>query len=94
MNQYDIEIQQLKNQVCELQEQLKKYTAPTRSKKFYQNHKEELKQKAREYKEKTNYNANIPKDKKKEYNKTAYEKRKEKMKKDDIQNENQMNETI
>jgi hypothetical protein len=94
MNQYEIEIQQLNTQVCELQEQLKKYTAPTRSKKFYQNHKEELKQKAREYKEKTNYNANIPKDKKKEYNKTAYEKRKEKMKKDDIQNENQMNGTI
>ena len=92
MNQYEIEIQQLKNQVCELQEQLKKYTAPTRSKRFYQNHKEELKQKAREYKEKTNYN--IPKDKKKEYNKKAYEKRKEKMKTVDIQNENLTIETI
>ena len=34
MNQYEIEIQQLKTQVCELQEQLKKYTAPTRSKKY------------------------------------------------------------
>ena len=90
MNQYEIEIQQLKNQICELQEQLKKYTAPTRSKKFYQNHKEELKQKAREYKEKTNYS--IPKDKKKEYNKKAYEKRKEKTV--DIQNENPTTETI
>ena len=94
MNQYEIEIQQLKNQVCELQEQLKKYTAPTRSKRFYQNQKEELKQKAREYKEKTNYNANIPKDKKKEYNKRAYEKRKEKTKNDDVQNETPPNETI
>ena len=92
MNQYEIEIQQLKTQVCELQEQLKKYTAPTRSKKFYQNHKEELKQKAREYKEKMNYS--IPKDKKKEYNKRAYEKRKEKMKTVDIQNENPKTETI
>ena len=92
MNQYEIEIQQLKTQVCELQEQLKKYTAPTRSKKFYQNHKEELKQKAREYKEKMNYS--IPKDKKKEYNKRAYEKRKEKTKNDDVQNETPLNETI
>ena len=92
MNQYEIEIQQLKTQVCELQEQLKKYTAPTRSKKFYQNHKEELKQKAREYKEKMNYS--IPKDKKKEYNKRAYEKRKEKVKTVDIQNENLTIETI
>jgi len=92
MNQHEIEIQQLKTQVCELQEQLKKYTAPTRSKKFYQNHKEELKQKAREYKEKTNYS--IPKDKKKEYNKRAYEKRKDKNKNNDIQNENQTNEPI
>jgi hypothetical protein len=94
MSQHEIEIQQLKNQVCELQEQLKKYTAPTRSKRFYQNHKEELKQKTREYKEKTNYDANIPKDKKKEYNKKAYEKRKEKMKTVDIQNENPTTETI
>ena len=94
MNQHEIEIQQLKNQVCELQEQLKKYTAPTRSKKFYQNHKEELKQKSREYKEKTNYDANIPKDRKKEYNKRAYEKRKEKVKTVDIQNDNLTIETI
>jgi len=94
MNQYEIEIQELKKQVCELQEQLKKYTAPTRSKKLYQNHKEELKQKSREYKEKTNYDANIPKDRKKEYKKRAYEKRKEKMKTVDIQNENPTTETI
>lgn len=55
MNPYEIEIQQLKTQICELQEQLQKYTAPrdpTRNKKNYQNHKEELKQKARECKEK------------------------------------------
>ena len=35
-----------------LKEKLKNYTAPKRSKKFYENHKEEIKQKVREYKEK------------------------------------------
>jgi hypothetical protein len=74
-----MEIEQLKRRNTELEDHLKKYTAPIRSKTFYQNHKEEIKQKAREYKEKTNYNANIPKEKKKEYNKIAYQKRKEKL---------------
>ena len=63
-----------------LKEKLKNYTAPKRSKNFYENHKEEIKQKVRDYKEKTNYNANIPKEKKKEYNKIAYQKKKEQMK--------------
>jgi hypothetical protein len=40
---------------------------------------EEIKQKVREYKEKTNYNSNIPKEKKQEYNKRAYLKKKEKI---------------
>jgi len=42
-----------------LKEKLKNYTAPKRSKKFYENHKEEIKKKVREYKEKTNYNINM-----------------------------------
>ena len=69
----------LKEEVDLLKEKLKNYTAPKRSKKFYETHKEEIKQKVREYKEKTNYNSNIPKEKKQEYNKRAYLKKKEKI---------------
>ena len=67
----------LKEEIDLLKEKLKNYTAPKRSKKFYETHKEEIKQKVREYKEKTNYNSNIPKEKKQEYNKRAYLKKKE-----------------
>jgi len=69
----------LKEEVDLLKEKLKNYTAPKRSKNFYETHKEEIKQKVREYKEKTNYNSNIPKEKKQEYNKRAYLKKKEKI---------------
>ena len=69
----------LRNEIETLKEKLKNYTAPKRSKKFYETHKEEIKQKVREYKEKINYNSNIPKEKKQEYNKRAYLKKKEKI---------------
>ena len=82
----------LKEEIDLLKEKLKNYTAPKRSKKFYETHKEEIKQKVREYKEKTNYNSNIPKEKKKEYNKRAYLKKKEKI--EDNKNEIKENENI
>ncbi len=80
------ENQSLKEEIEILKAKLKNYTAPKRSKKFYENHKEEIKQKVKEYKEKTNYNSNIPKEKKKEYNKIAYLKRKEKIEKEPSEN--------
>jgi len=82
----------LKEEIEILKEKLKNYTAPKRSKKFYETHKEEIKQKVREYKEKTNYNSNIPKEKKKEYNRRAYLKKKEKI--EDGNNEIKENEII
>ena len=82
----------LKEEIDLLKEKLKNYTAPKRSKKFYETHKEEIKQKVREYKEKTNYNSNIPKEKKQEYNKRAYLKKKEKI--EDNKNEIKENENI
>jgi hypothetical protein len=48
-------------------------------KKYYQNHKEEIIKKVKEYKEKNNYTPIIDKEKRKEYNKIAYQKRKEKL---------------
>ena len=61
-----------------LKEKLKKYTSPSRNKVFYQNHKEDIIKKVKEYKEKTGYNwyNNYTPEEKKEYNKKIYEKRK------------------
>jgi len=65
----------------DLKEKLKKYTAPTRSKVFYENHKEEILEQNKEYKKKTNYYDNLSPEKKKEYARTAYLNKKEKLKK-------------
>jgi hypothetical protein len=65
------ENEQLKKRVAELEEHLKKYTAPARSKTYYENHKEELLEKMKKYKP-------TP-EQIKEKNRKAYLKRKEKM---------------
>jgi hypothetical protein len=65
-------------------EHLKKYTAPSNMKKYYQNHKDSIIKKVKEYKEKNNYKPNIDIEKRKEYNKIAYQKRKEKIEKENI----------
>ena len=71
----------LEDEVTTLKEKLKNYTAPSRSKKFYENHKEAIQQKNKEYKEKTNYYTNLSSEKKKEYARTAYLNKKEKINK-------------
>jgi hypothetical protein len=68
----------LKDKINELTEHLKKYTAPKRNKKFYENHKEEIIKKVMEYKEK-NKDKKADPEKIKEYNRRAYLKRKEKI---------------
>ena len=70
----------LKHEIEILKEKLKSYTAPKRSKVFYENHKEEINKKNKEYKEKTNYYANLSAEKKKEYARKAYLNKKEKLK--------------
>ena len=62
----------LSNELNEVKEHLKKYTAPARSKTYYETHKEEIIKKTREYKEKNNYYDKISKEKKQEYARTAY----------------------
>jgi hypothetical protein len=64
------ENEELKNKVVELEERLKKYTAPARSKTYYENHKEELLEKMKKYKPSP--------EQIKEKNRKAYLKRKEK----------------
>ena len=67
----------LKEKINELTEHLKKYTAPKRNKKFYENHKEEIIKKNKEYIQKNKDNLKKPDPEKiKEYNKRAYERRK------------------
>jgi hypothetical protein len=73
------ELEEVRQQKAQVEERLKKYTAPKRSKKYYETHKEEIKQKVKEYKERTNYSANLPKEKKAQYNKNAYQRRKQRL---------------
>ena len=70
------ENEEMKNKIIELEERLKKYTAPARSKTYYENHKEELLEKMKKYKP-------TP-EQIKERNKKAYLKRKEKMENLDV----------
>ena len=65
------QIKQLTQELNDTKEHLKKYTAPSRSKTFYENHKEELLEKMKKY---------TPSPEKiKEKNRKAYLKRKEKL---------------
>ena len=79
-------------------EHLKKYTAPAYKKAYYQRNKEEHKKRVREYQIRTNYkNKNTSKptpENKKEYNRRAYLKRKEKMKDEKEPNNENIKETL
>jgi len=61
----------LEDELAETKEHLKKYTAPTRSKVFYEKHKAEILEKKKDPK---------VKEQRKEINKRAYQKRKDKLK--------------
>jgi hypothetical protein len=65
------ENQKLNIELDQIKEHLKKYTAPKRNKKFYNEHKEELLQKMKEHP--------ISSEKRKEYNKKYYLKKKEQL---------------
>ena len=59
-------IHSLEQEIEQLKEHLKKYTAPSRSKLFYENHKSTVLQKNKEYKDKTNYYSILTAEKKKD----------------------------
>jgi hypothetical protein len=71
-------IKSLENELSIVTEKLKKYTSPDRNKKYYANHKDEIKHKIKEYN--IQNNIMVSSEKRKEYNKRAYLKRKEKNK--------------
>lgn len=73
-------IKQLRDENASLKEQLNKYLL--KNKNYYENNKEEHKKRVKDYREKTNYNNNITKEKKKEYARRAYLNKKEKLKKE------------
>ena len=68
-------------ELAETKEHLKKYTAPLRNKIYYQENKEEIKQKVKEYKQTKNYVYKATPEQKKEYAKTAYLNKKAKLQK-------------
>jgi hypothetical protein len=82
------ENKKLQDELIQTKEHLKKYTSPSNMKKYYQNHKEEIIKKVKEYKKNNNYNPIIDAEKRKEYNKIAYKKRKEKKEKEEIEIQN------
>ncbi len=90
INELEQENAMLKEELKLTKEHLKRYTAPVSSKVYYEKHKEEQKQRVRLYKETTGYKPTPQQ--KKEYNKQAYLRRKEKLKKE--MEETQHNESI
>ena len=87
-------IKKLEEENEALKNKLKSYTAPLRSKIYYENHKEDIKKKVKEYKEKTKYVYEVSPEKKKEYARRAYLNKKEKLKKEKEDNEKNMEENI
>ena len=70
----------LKEELQATKEHLKKYTAPPSSKVYYEKHKEVVKERVKKCREKTTYTSTP--EQRKEYNKQAYLRRKEKTQKD------------
>jgi hypothetical protein len=73
------ELQKTKDELVETKEHLKKYTAPARGKTYYENHREEVIQKTKEYKKKTGYTYVATPEQKKEWARTAYLNKKKKL---------------
>ena len=78
-NELKSKISKIELELEETKEHLKHYTAPIRNKIYYQENKEQHKQRVKEYKQKSNYNETLSKEKKKEYARTAYLNKKAKM---------------
>jgi hypothetical protein len=85
----DEKIKELEEELQATKEHLKKYTAPASRKVYYERNKEKEKQRAKEYKEKTNYKSTP--EQRKEYNKISYLRRKEKLQKELEEKQNNEN---
>ena len=78
----DEKIKELEDENIKLKEQLDKYLL--KNKTYYENNKTEHKQRVKEYQQRTNYKSDYKPtpEQKKEYNRREYLKRKEKLKKE------------
>ncbi len=85
VEEYINKIKILEDENIQLKNKLKIYTAPARNKNYYETHKEDIIQKTKEYKD------NLSLEKKKEYARTAYLNKKDKI---NSLNEKKQNETI
>ena len=72
-------ISNLETELQATKEHLKKYTAPSYKKEYYENNKDVIKERNANYKKNTNYKYEPPPEKKKEYARRAYLKKKEKL---------------
>jgi hypothetical protein len=81
----------LKEELNETKEHLKKYTAPSYKKEYYEKNKDAIKERNANYKKNTNYKYDPTPEKKKEYARRAYLKRKEKIEKDLEEKQNHEN---
>ena len=88
VEEYVNKIKILEDENIQLKNKLKIYTAPMRNKNYYETHKEDIIQKTKEYKN------NLPLEKKKEYARRAYLKKKDRMNSLKENNEEPKNETI
>lgn len=69
----------LETELTQTKEKLKKYTSPARHKTFYENHKDEILQKSKDY-----YKEKVTPEKRKEYARRAYLNKKEKQKQNNL----------
>ena len=71
----------LEQELLLTKEHLKKYTAPASRREYYERNKEKENQRAKDYQQRTNYKSNYKPtpEQKREYNKQAYLRRKEKL---------------
>ena len=72
-NKLEEELEKTKQELNQTKEHLKRYTAPSRNKTYYENHKDKVIAKVKEYKEKTNYSYEVTPEKKKEKEKSINE---------------------
>ena len=81
----------LEEELQATKEHLKKYTAPSYKKEYYEKNKEVVKERNNNYKKNTNYKYDATPEQKKEYARRAYLKRKEKLQKEKEYNQNTEN---
>ena len=81
----------LEEELQATKEHLKKYTAPLYKKNYYENNKDIIKERNNNYKKNTNYKYEATPEQKKEYARRAYLKKKERLQKENEENQNTKN---